>query len=178
MPASECVPGSAGVLIPNTEMKVVDINDRSILGEGKEGEIAFRGPQVMKGYLNNPTATSDMIDADGWLYTGDIGNVDSRGHLRIVDRLKELIKYKGHQVAPAELEDVLISHPNIADAAVIGIPDAAAGEVPRAFVKLKPGCEISEKEVVEFVNSNVGAFSWLRGGAEFVDAVPKCKAWS
>jgi len=173
VPASDARPGSAGVLIPNTEMKIVDINDRSVLGEGREGEVAIRGPQVMKGYLNNPQATADMIDSEGWLYTGDIGNVDNLGHLRIVDRLKELIKYKGHQVAPAELEDVLVSHPGIADAAVIGIPDEAAGEVPRAFVKLRAGCEVSEEEVIDFVNGRVSAFSWLRGGAEFVEAVPK-----
>ena len=116
-----------------------------------------------------------MIDDEGWLYTGDIGNIDSHGHLRIVDRLKELIKYKGHQVAPAELEDVLLSHPSIADAAVIGIPETVGGEVPRAFVKLQAGADLKESDVVEFVNGRVGAFSWLRGGAEFLDAIPKCK---
>ena len=119
-----------------------------------------------------------MIDAEGWLYTGDIGSVDAKGHLRIVDRLKELIKYKGHQVAPAELEDVLLSHPSIADAAVIGIPDEAAGEVPRAFVKIQAGATLEEKEVVDYVNERVGAFSWLRGGAEFIDAIPKGKRGS
>ena len=114
-----------------------------------------------------------MIDDEGWLYTGDIGKMDANGHLRIVDRLKELIKYKGHQVAPAELEDVLLSHPAIADAAVIGIPDEAAGEVPRAYVKLNSGVDMGENDVVDFVNERVGAFSWLRGGAEFIEAIPK-----
>ena len=114
-----------------------------------------------------------MIDEEGWLYTGDIGRVEANGHLKIVDRVKELIKYKGHQVAPAELEDVLLSHPSIADAAVIGIPVEAVGEVPRAFVKLQAGADVGEMDVVKFVNERVGAFSWLRGGAEFVDSIPK-----
>ena len=99
----------------------------------------MRGPQVMKGYFNNESATKNTIDHDGWLHTGDIGHIDVDGHLYIVDRLKELIKYKGFQVAPAELEALLLTHPQIADAAVIGLPDEEAGEIPSAYVVLKPG---------------------------------------
>ena len=108
------------------------------LGVGEDGEVWVRGPQVMKGYLNNEAATKATIDDDGWLHTGDIGHVDDDGHLFVVDRLKELIKYKGFQVPPAELEALLLTHPAIADAAVIGVPDDEAGEIPAAFVVLKP----------------------------------------
>ena len=122
---------------PNTEAKVVDVTTGAELGPKQEGEICVRGPQVMKGYLNQPEATAAMIDAEGWLHTGDIGYADDDGCFFIVDRLKELIKYKGMQVAPAELEAVLLSHPSIADAAVIPIADEECGEVPKAFVVLK-----------------------------------------
>ena len=106
---------------------------------GEDGEVWVRGPQVMKGYLNNDAATKATIDDDGWLHTGDVGHVDDAGHLFVVDRLKELIKYKGFQVPPAELEALLLTHPAIADAAVIGVPDDEAGEIPAAFVVLKAG---------------------------------------
>ena len=102
----------------------------------------------MKGYLNNPAATANTIDDDGWLHTGDIGHVDDDGHLFVVDRLKELIKYKGFQVPPAELEALLLTHPSIADAAVIGIPDDDAGEIPVGFVTLKPGQEATEADII------------------------------
>ena len=101
---------------------------------GEPGELCIRGPQVMKGYLNNPGATAHAIDADGWFHTGDVARLDEDGSLRIVDRIKELIKYKGYQIAPAELEALLLTHPAIADAAVIGVPDDEAGEIPKAFV--------------------------------------------
>ena len=106
-----------------------------------------RGPQVMKGYLNNEAATKNTIDDDGWLHTGDIGHIDADGHLFIVDRLKELIKYKGFQVPPAELEALLLTHPQIADAAVIGVPDDEAGEIPAAYVVLKPGQEATAADI-------------------------------
>ena len=111
--------GGIGPPVPNTEARVVDVTTGAELGPKEEGEICVRGPQVMKGYLNRPDATAAMIDADGWLHTGDIGYADEDGCFFIVDRLKELIKYKGMQVAPAELEAVLLSHPLVADAAVI-----------------------------------------------------------
>jgi acyl-CoA synthetase (AMP-forming)/AMP-acid ligase II len=103
-----------------------------------EGEVWVRGPQVMAGYLNNPQATAATLDEDGWLHTGDLGYVDADGHLYVVDRLKELIKYKGFQVPPAELEAVLLRHPDVTDAAVIGLPDEAAGEIPAGYVVLRP----------------------------------------
>jgi len=129
--------GSAGVPLPNTECKIVDLATGAALGPREEGEVCLRGPQIMKGYLNRPDATAAMLDPGGWLHTGDIGYCDEDGYLYVVDRVKELIEYKGLQVAPAELEAVLLTHPAVADAAVIPSPDEEAGEVPKAFVVLK-----------------------------------------
>jgi acyl-CoA synthetase (AMP-forming)/AMP-acid ligase II len=132
--------GSVGVPAPNTECKIIDLENGEALGFGQKGEVCIRGPQVMKGYLNEPEATAITIDSEGWLHTGDIGYVDEDGHFFIVDRAKELIKYKGFQVPPAELEAVLLTHPCIADAAVIPYPDDEAGEVRRLSwcSRLKP----------------------------------------
>ena len=123
----ETPPGSVGALTPNTEARLVDPETGEDVPEGEEGEIWVRGPQVMKGYLNNPAATSETLVEDGWLRTGDIGRIDENGFFFIVDRLKELIKYKGYQVPPAELEAVLVSHPNVKDAAVIGVQNEEGG---------------------------------------------------
>jgi acyl-CoA synthetase (AMP-forming)/AMP-acid ligase II len=128
---------SAGRCMPNTECKVVDAISGATLGPGELGEILVRGPIVMKSYLNRPEATAETIDAEGWLRTGDIGYADADGDFYIVDRAKELIKYKGLQVAPAELEAVLLGHSSIAEVAVIGIADEEAGEVSKAFVVRK-----------------------------------------
>ena len=139
------------------------------VGSGEEGEICVRGPQVMKGYLNRPDATSAMIDADGWLHTGDIGNADAHGCFFVVDRLKELIKYKGMQIAPAELEAVLLGHPSIADAAVIPLADDEAGQVPKAFVVLRS--ELAPAHILEYVAARVAP---TRGFAvEIIDQIPK-----
>ena len=126
----------------------------------------------MKGYLNKPEATAATIDADGWLHTGDIGHVDERGNLFVVDRLKELIKYKGFQVPPAELEALLLTHPAIGDAAVIGLPDAEAGEIPFGFVVLKPGASATGEALMAHVGARVAHYKQLRGVA-FIDAIPK-----
>lgn len=126
----------------------------------------------MKGYLNNPAATAAMIDAAGWLHTGDIGTVDSEGYLYVVDRLKELIKYKGMQVAPAELEGVLLRHVAIADAAVIGVADEEAGEVPKAFVVVKADQTLTEEDVMLFVAGQVAPHKKIRRVA-FVAQIPK-----
>jgi acyl-CoA synthetase (AMP-forming)/AMP-acid ligase II len=126
----------------------------------------------MKGYLNNPGATAAMIDAEGWLRTGDIGHFDSDGFLYIVDRLKELIKYKGFQVPPAELEGVLLTHPAITDAAVIGIPDEEAGEIPKAFVVTAPDSNLTAEDVMTFVGDHVAAYKKVRV-VEFIDSIPK-----
>jgi acyl-CoA synthetase (AMP-forming)/AMP-acid ligase II len=127
---------------------------------------------VMKGYLNNPSATATTIDAEGWLHTGDIGHVDADGYFTIVDRLKELIKYKGFQVPPAELEALLVTHPAVADVAVIGIPDDEAGELPKAFVVLKPGAEATAEDLQAFVAERVAHYKQVRQVA-FVEEIPK-----
>jgi len=126
----------------------------------------------MKGYLNNEAATKATIDEDGWLHTGDVGHIDADGHLYIVDRLKELIKFKGFQVPPAELEALLLTNPKVADAAVIGIPDDEAGEIPAGYVVLKAGQEATEDEIKDFVAGQVATYKRL-GKVTFVDAVPK-----
>jgi len=169
-PAAESPPpGTVGCLLPNTECKVVAPDGRE-LGPGEDGEIWIRGPQVMKGYLGNEEATRSSIDADGFLHTGDIGHADQDGWWYIVDRLKELIKYKGYQVPPAELEALLLSHPAIADAAVIGVPDAEAGEVPKGFVVLNRAAD--PEEIMAFVAQRVGPHKRLRL-LEVVDEIPK-----
>jgi acyl-CoA synthetase (AMP-forming)/AMP-acid ligase II len=162
--------GSAGQLVPNTEAKVVDLATGAALGRNQDGELCFRGPQVMRGYLNRPAETAQMVDPDGWLHSGDIGHIDDDGYLYVVDRVKELIKYKGEQVAPAELEAVLVSHPAIADAAVVRVPDEQAGEVPKAFVVAK--AELSAQEVMDYVAERVAPYKKVRV-VEFVDEIPK-----
>jgi acyl-CoA synthetase (AMP-forming)/AMP-acid ligase II len=173
-PASnEEKPASAGFCLPNTTCKIVGVESRVELGPGEEGEVCVRGPQVMKGYLGQPEATAELIDSEGWLRTGDIGYADQDGALYIVDRLKELIKYKGRQVAPAELEAVLLSHPAIADAAVLPSPDERAGEVPIAFVVLKEAA--TAVELMEYVAERVAPYKKIRR-VEFVDHIPKSPA--
>jgi acyl-CoA synthetase (AMP-forming)/AMP-acid ligase II len=162
--------GSAGQLVPNTEAKVVDLATGEALSRNQDGELCFRGPQVMRGYLNRPAETAQMVDPDGWLHSGDIGHVDDDGYFYVVDRVKELIKYKGEQVAPAELEAVLVSHPAIADAAVVRVPDEQAGEVPKAFVVAK--AELSAQEVMDYVAERVAPYKKVRV-VEFVDEIPK-----
>ncbi|HET9546666.1 MAG TPA: 4-coumarate--CoA ligase family protein [Desertimonas sp.] len=165
-------PGSVGVTIPNTEVKIVDPVTELPLGVDQDGEVWVRGPQVMKGYLNNEAATKSTIDDDGWLHTGDIGHIDADGHLFVVDRLKELIKYKGFQVPPAELEALLLTHPQIADAAVIGLPDDEAGEIPAAYVVLKEGQDTTAADIQRFVAEQVASYKQVRK-LTFVDAIPK-----
>jgi 4-coumarate--CoA ligase len=165
-------PGSVGVTAPNTETRIVDPATGESLGVGADGEVWVRGPQVMAGYLNNETATKNTIDDEGWLHTGDIGHVDEDGHLYIVDRLKELIKYKGFQVAPAELEAMLLTLPAVADAAVIGLPDDEAGEIPVAYVVLKEGYDVTEDDIARAVADQVATYKQLRR-VTFVDAIPK-----
>src|ERR1044071_4608841 len=162
--------GSVGQCIPNTECKIFSLETREELEAMQEGEIWARGPQIMKGYLNRPEATAQTVDAEGWLHTGDIGYADEEGHFFIVDRAKELIKYKGFQVAPAELEAILLSHPSIADAAVIPVPDEEAGEIPKAFVVLKG--EASEQEIKDFVAEQVAQYKKIRR-IECIEQIPK-----
>lgn len=165
---------SVGGPTPDSEAKIVLVNDPEHRGVGPNvtGELWVRGPQIMKGYHDNETATNETITADGWLRTGDIGHYDENFDFYITDRLKELIKVKGFQVPPAELEEVLRDHPDIADAAVIGIPHETSGEVPRAYVVTK-NPKLTEKEVKDFVEKKVAHYKKLAGGVEFIDAIPK-----
>ncbi len=164
-------PGSNGVTAPNTLCRIVspDGVDQGVDGEG---ELWIKGPQVMKGYLNKPEATAETIDADGYLHTGDVARFDSDGHMYIVDRVKELIKYKGFQVPPAELEALVVTHPDVADVAVIGVPEIEAGELPKAFVVLKPGAEEDPDSIMNFVAEHVASYKKIRL-VEFVDSIPK-----
>ncbi|MFE7853491.1 4-coumarate--CoA ligase family protein [Streptomyces sp. NPDC057403] len=167
-------PGTVGKLIAGTEMRIVSLDDPDKdLGVGEPGEILIRGPQVMKGYLGRPDATAAMIDPDGWLHTGDVGHVDADGWLFVVDRVKELIKYKGFQVAPAELEALLLTHPGIADAAVIGSYNDEHNEVPHAYVVRQPtAADLSEGEVMMYVAERVAPYKRVRQ-VTFIDAVPR-----
>jgi acyl-CoA synthetase (AMP-forming)/AMP-acid ligase II len=162
--------GSIGPPVPNTECRIVDLLSGAELGPGEEGEVCVRGPQVMRGYLDDPEATATTVDADGWLHTGDVGRADEDGYVVLVDRVKELIKYKGYQVAPAELEALLLEHPAVADAAVIGRPDEEAGEVPKAFVALAG--DATAEEIMAFVAERVAPYKRLRA-LDFVDEIPK-----
>jgi 4-coumarate--CoA ligase len=165
-------PGTCGVTVANTECRIVDVENGDDQDVGGVGEMWVRGPQVMKGYLNNPEATALTIDDDGWLHTGDVGFIDEDGHLTIVDRVKELIKFKGFQVAPAELEALLLTHPAIADAAVIGVPDDEAGERPRAFIVLKPGQDASADEITAFTAEHVATYKVVHD-IVFTEEIPK-----
>ncbi|XP_077984527.1 uncharacterized protein LOC144439133, partial [Glandiceps talaboti] len=167
--------GSSGTLVPNAEAKVVDIETGKTLPVGESGVICLRGPSVMQGYFGNTEATAQMIDEDGWVSSGDIGYIDEKYHLHVEDRLKELIKYKGFQVAPAELEALLISHPGIQDAAVIPVQDEEAGELPKAFI-VTNSKNLLPEDVYKFVEGKVSAFKKLRGGVEFIDEIPKSQS--
>jgi acyl-CoA synthetase (AMP-forming)/AMP-acid ligase II len=162
--------GSVGVPAPNTECKIVHLDTGEAQPVRNEGEVCVRGPQIMKGYLNRPEATAITIDEDGWLHTGDVGYADEDGHFFIVDRAKELIKYKGFQVAPAELEAILLTHPSVADVAVIPCLDDEAGEVPKAYVVKKD--EVSAAAIMDYLAEEVAPYKKLRF-VEFIDKIPK-----
>jgi acyl-CoA synthetase (AMP-forming)/AMP-acid ligase II len=163
-------PGSVGRLLANTRCRVVDPASGADLPVGETGELVVAGPQIMKGYLGRPQETAGMLDPDGWLHTGDLGYIDGDGYVYVVDRVKELIKYKGLQVAPAELEAVLLAHPAIADAAVVRAADEEAGEIPKAFVVARS--PLTEAEVMAYVAERVAPFKKVRK-VEFVDEIPK-----
>ncbi|GAA1724153.1 4-coumarate--CoA ligase family protein [Isoptericola hypogeus] len=168
---------SVGIPIPNVECMIVDPATGAEVpllpsGVSDPGELLVKGPNIMVGYLGNPEATADTIDADGWLHTGDIVTATPDGVVTVVDRLKELIKYKGYQVAPAELEALLLTHPGIADAAVVAARDAEGEEVPKAFVVTQEGVDLSADDVVSFVAERVAPYKKVRQ-VVFIDAVPK-----
>jgi len=165
-------PGSIGPPIPGTACRVVDVVSGEDLGPGEDGEVWIRGPQVMRGYLGDEASTADTLDADGWLHTGDIGHADEDGWFYLVDRLKELIKVKGFQVAPAELEAVLLEHPEVADAAVIASPDDEAGEVPKAFVVATEGATLDAEAIKAYVAERVASYKQVRR-VELTDEIPK-----
>jgi acyl-CoA synthetase (AMP-forming)/AMP-acid ligase II len=167
---AETPPGSVGALLPNTEARLIDPETEKDVPEGEEGEIWIRGPQVMRGYLNNDEATAETLVPDGWLRTGDIARIDENGFTFIVDRLKELIKYKGYQVPPAELEAVLVSHPKVKDAGVIGVPMDDGGEAPKAFVVVDDG--VTADELMAYVAERVAPYKKIRE-VEFTDEIPK-----
>ena len=162
-------PGAIGRLVPSTEGRLVD----PATGEDTDGdgEVWIRGPQVMQGYLGNEEATRATITEDGWLKTGDIGRVESGEVWRIVDRVKELIKYKGYQVPPAELEALLLQHPGVADVAVVPMPDEDGGEVPKACV-VPAGAELDRDELMAWVAERVAPYKRIRA-VEVVDEIPK-----
>lgn len=166
---------SVGGPVPQTEVKIVDINDPTFkgLGPNESGEVVVRGPQNMKGYLNNNQATDETLLADNWLRTGDLGHYDEDGYFYVTDRLKELIKVKGFQVPPAELEELLRDHPKVVDAAVIGIPHEKHGELPHGYVVAKEGVQVTEKELQDYVAQKVSAFKHLDGGITFTKQIPK-----
>ncbi|MCF2127601.1 4-coumarate--CoA ligase family protein [Strepomyces sp. STD 3.1] len=171
---ADAPPGSVGKLIAGTEMRIVSLTDPGKdLPPGESGEILIRGPQIMKGYLGRPDATAALIDEDGWLHTGDVGHADSDGWLFVVDRVKELIKYKGFQVAPAELEALLLTHPDVADTAVVGAYDDDGNEVPHAYVVRRPTAPgLSEGEIMMYVAERVAPYKRVRK-VTFIDAVPR-----
>ena len=184
-PVSHCIPfdradispGTVGLLVAGMEAKIVDPAtgteiEQPAEGVSAPGELLCRGPNVMVGYLGNPEATADTLEPDGFMHTGDIVTVDADGVFRVVDRLKELIKYKGYQVPPAELEALLLSHPKIADAAVIGLPDGEAGEIPKAFVVTAQGESLTEGDVIAYVAEQVAPYKKVRA-VEFIEVVPK-----
>ncbi len=165
-------PGTSGVAVSNVESRIVDPETGDDQPVGERGELWVRGPMVMKGYLNNEQATAETIDADGWLHTGDVAIVDEDGYFSIVDRIKELIKYNGFQVPPAELEGLIVTHPKVVDVAVIGVPDDAAGELPKAFIQLAPGEDLTLEELQEFVGEHLVSYKQIRL-METIDLIPK-----
>ncbi|MGF1938492.1 MAG: thioester reductase domain-containing protein [Nostoc sp. ChiQUE02] len=163
-------PGSVGQCLPHVECQIIDVDTQQPLGVNQPGELWVRGPQIMKGYLNNPDATANTIDRDGWYHTGDIVYIDEDGYFYIVNRIKELIKCNGYSIAPAELEAVLLSHPAVADACVVKSPHPSSGEVPKAFVVLKAAA--TPEQIMEFVAGQVAPHKTIRR-LEFVDKIPK-----
>ena len=155
-------PGTIGVPVASLECRIVDVGSGADVNPGERGELWMRGPNIMKGYLNNDDATRAMLDEDGWLRTGDVATVDADGYFTIVDRLKELIKYKGFQVAPAELEALIITHPQVTDVAVIPVADEEAGEVPKAYV-VRLG-ELTDDELKAYVAERVSTYKQIRVG--------------
>lgn len=166
--------GSIGQTLPHVEIKLIDESGADVTLTEKRGEAAIRGPGVIRGYLNNPTANAESWDSEGFYKTGDVMELDPATNLLyVVERRKELIKVRGFQVAPAELEGALTAHPDITDAAVIGVPDERSGELPRAYVVLRKGAKLSKEEIAKFMKDRLAGYKALEGGILFVDEIPK-----
>jgi acyl-CoA synthetase (AMP-forming)/AMP-acid ligase II len=172
--------GTSGRLLPNMSARLMTTDGKEVEARGGEGEVCLKGPNIFKGYYNNPEATAAAFDAEGWYHTGDVGKFDEHGNLYVTDRLKELIKYNGFQVAPAELEALLIQHPAVADVAVVGVyVESRVTELPRAYIVVTAGYKGDEKleeELHKWFNERVAPHKKLRGGIRFVEAVPKSNA--
>lgn len=178
---------TVGKVVPSTTVKIVDpAKDDAEVGVGVSGEILAKGPQIVRGYLNNPEATAGLFTKDGFIRTGDVGMMDESGMLTITDRIKEMIKVNGVPVAPAELEDALLQHPDVEDCAVISVPHDTKGEVPRAFVVPKrtndnakagegeaSGKEKLRESIIKWIRDRKARIKWLEGGVEFIDLIPK-----
>ncbi|KAJ1933407.1 hypothetical protein FBU59_006038, partial [Linderina macrospora] len=173
-------PASIGILMASCDAKVVDFDNNEVAGPAEPGELCFRGPNIMLGYLNNQRATDDIFDSDGFLHTGDIGYIDEKGFFFITDRKKEIIKFKGFQVSPSELESILAEHPDIADAAVMSVyDDDQATEVPKGFFVMKDSGNNDQERaeaVVAWLHERVAAFKRLRGGFVVIDHIPRSPA--
>lgn len=168
--------GSIGHLLSLTEGKIIDPETGKSLGPNETGELCIKGPQVMMGYLNDEKKTKDCVSDGGWLRTGDQAYYDKDGYFYITDRIKELIKVRGFQVAPAELEELLLTNEYVQDVAVVQVPDAACDELPRAYVVLKPSTnpdEATEEYFKEWVKKRVSPYKRISGGVIFVDQIPK-----
>jgi 4-coumarate--CoA ligase len=165
-------PGSVGRAAPNTECRIVDVETGRDAAPGATGELWVRGPQVMAGYLGRPDATAETLTPDGWLRTGDVARIDADGYLFVVDQLKELIKVRGFQVAPAEVEAALVAHPAVADVAVVGVPDPDWGEAPVAVVVPAPGAAVALADLQAFLEGRLAHYKQIRG-LRLVDAIPK-----
>jgi len=168
--------GSVGPLVPSTSGKIIDAESGKSLGPNEEGELCIKGPQVMMGYFNDAEKTNDCLSDDGWLRTGDLAYYDEDGFFYITDRIKELIKVRGFQVAPAELEELILHNEHVQDVAVVQIPDEVSGELPRAYVVLKPSAdpkEVTEDYLKDWVKERVSPYKRINGGVKFVEQIPK-----
>ncbi len=164
--------GSIGIPLPDTEAKIMDLEfGERELGPGEAGELVVRGPQVMKGYWKNPEETQKVVK-DGWLFTGDIAEMDAEGYVTIIDRKKDCILAGGYNVYPREIDEVLYEHPKVLDAVSVGVPDPYRGETVKAFIVVKPGATLTEEEMIEFCKSRLAAYK-VPKQVEFRDSLPK-----
>jgi len=164
--------GTIGMPLPGTEARIVDLDTRAPVPIGERGEVAIRGPQVMKGYWRRPEDTAAVLSDDGWLYTGDIGIMDEDGFFQIVDRQKDVVITGGENIYPREIEEVLYSHPKIVEAAVIGVPHSVGGQVVKAFVVVKPGETLERRDVLQYCSERLAKFKVPRQ-IEFRESLPK-----